>query len=317
VRRKPFGLNVEEYYNEGLVDMKKTRLIWLVGNLLSVSITFAQPGIYPMEKTLKAELDSLAAGGNVINRYQFDSSNEKYFLNFLKGYENRREPMLQMRVLSLKFIIGIGSNDSALRQTVVIDLIKALDESPRISQFAASMLITLKERDFSEEARNLIEAAYPRLQYENNFILLCGIAQVKSLIPSLEKAALNFDRHQIQNYYKQGWYARLALARMNATKSIDTLIAGVELYPEKVFRITRLLKQITYTRHVDALRLLLNYLKSSDVMTGAGMEIAVNAYAMEFLATYMDNFPVKAKYLSYSKDEIKLGIAYLEKIVMN
>jgi hypothetical protein len=268
-----------------------------------------------MEKILKAELDSLAAGGNSINRYQFNSSNEKHFLDFLKEYENRREPMVQMRVLNLKFAIGLGSNDSALRQTVVIDLIKALDKSPEISQFAGNRLVEFKEQDFSREARNLIEAAYPRFQYVNNFILLCGIAQIKSLIPSLEKAALKFDRHQIQNYYKQGWYARLALARMDATKSIDTLIAGVELYPEKVFRITKLLKQIAYTKHVDALRLLLNYLKSSDVMSGGDKEIAVNAYVMEFLATYMDNFPVKIKYLNYSEEEINLGIAYLEKII--
>lgn len=216
-------------------------------------------------------------------------------------------------------IIGLGSNDSVLRQTVVIDLIKALDESPQISQFAADILIEFKERDFSKEARNLIETAYPRLQYENNFILLCGIAQVKNLIPSLEKAALKFDRHQIQNYYKQGWYARLALARMNTTRSIDTLIAGIELYPEKTFRISKLLQQIAYTKHPDALRLLLNYLKSDDVIseTVAGKEFAVNSYAMEFLATYMENFPVKTKYLSYSKEEINLGIAYMEKIIMN
>lgn len=281
--------------------------------------SFAQSTPYPMESILKAELDSLAAGGNKINRYVFNSSNEKYFLTLLKGYENSPEIMVQLRVVDLQYTIAMGSKDSLVRQSVVIDLLNALEKNPSLSQSAANSLVAFQEHDFSKEAIHLLEEKYQRFQSVNNFILLCGIAQVKSVIPYLEKTAIQFDNRQIKTYNEAGWFARLALARMKTTSTIDTLIAAVELYPEKAFRVSKLLKQIAYTRHRDALRLLLNYLKSTDIVSAGqgGFEFAVNAYAMEFLATYIENFPVKAKYFTYFKDDIALGIAYLEKIIGN
>ena len=295
--------------------MKMIRTFILLLCILPASSSFCQSTTSQMELILKAELDSLASGGNTINRYQFDASNARYFLNFLTAYENSSRSIVQLRVLDLKSSIALGSIDTAIRQEVVLDLLHMLDRGAQVSQFASDLLTRFTEKDFSNKARQVIEAGFSRYQSNHNFIMICGIAQVKNLIPSLEKLAGGFDRNNTQTYFSQGWFSRLALARMNATPNLDTLIAGVELFPEKSIRVSRLLKQLAYTRHIDAFRLLLNYLKSTDTVSDGGFTIPVCAYATEFLSIYLDGFPVKTKYFNYSKEEIALGIAYLEKLI--
>ncbi len=75
---------------------------------------------------------------------------------------------------------------------------------------------------------------------------------------------MEFDRTRHGWYSTTGWYALLAVARLEDTKTIDEIIAAVELELEPVLRVTRLLRYVAYTRHSDAVTLLQKYLESSE-----------------------------------------------------
>lgn len=278
---------------------------------------FTQVATSVMEKMLKDELDSLSVGGKKIYPIHFNSANEKYFLNFLKNYENSPVEMVQIRVIGLRYQIAIGSIDTLVRQNVVSEMVSLIDKRPsNLSQYVINRLVDFNDHDFSNDSRKKLEDQFYKFQNNSNFILVCGIAQTRTLIPALRAIASKFNRKVSSWINAPSWFAQLALARMRATYSIDTIIAAVELFDGKVFKISRLLKLVAYTKHPDAIHLLNIYLQSRDVLSisDGGTGIPVNLYALEYLATYIENFPVKIKYLGYSPEDLKLGIAYMDKI---
>ena len=296
--------------------MKRNNFMILILFLFPLSV-FCQVSDQQMEKMLKDELDSLSAGGKKIYRIYFNSSNEKYFLDFLKNYESSPVEMVQIRVIGLKYQIAMGSVDTLLRQRVVREMVSLIDKgSVPISQYVVNRLVDFGDHDYSNESRKKLEEQFLKFQKSNNFILICGIAQVRILIPALRSIASKFNRKSSSWFNDPSWFAHLALARMQAIRSIDTIIAAVELYAGKVFKVSRLLQLVAYTKHPDAIHLLSIYLQSGDVLSisDGGTGIPVNLYALEYLAIYIENFPVKIKYLGYSPEDIKLGIAYMNKI---
>lgn len=182
-----------------------------------------------------------------------------------------------------------------------------------ISQYVTGRLQLYHERDFSLRAKQLLVTVYKKGNYEGRFLLVCGIAQVKELIPRLKKQAAKFDRTKDWPG-TAGWYASLALARMGAAINIDALITAVELELRPVYRVGTLLQFVAYTRHPDCIKLLQKYLESSERLSGlrdTGEGPACNRYALHYLARYMENFPVKYDdAIFYSEEQLETARAY-------
>jgi hypothetical protein len=279
---------------------------------------FAQVSNEEMEKRMREEFDSLAAGGYKVNNYTFNSNNERYFLDFLNRINHDVPTKVRFRILVLKTKIAFQSKDSLLRQEVVFDLTETIsDHEELLSQFAINKSVDFQERDFTDRARNNLTKLFARFKDNPNFLLICGIAQTRNLISGLQLLALNLNRSRSDWFRSSEWYAQIVLARIKKPATIDTLISITELELSPVLRVTKLLQLVAYTRHPDAIKLLTKYLESSEVLPSVVEAIPgtkFNQYAMEFLALNVDNFPIKAKGLNYTKDEISLALAYLKKI---
>ena len=279
-------------------------------------VTLGQTGNQGIEKIIANELDSVRAGSIKANDYQFNASNEKQVLLFLKRYEKDPVPEVRLRVQALKAKIAMQSKDTLVRQQVAEDYVKDVSGTDQdIVQYAIARLLTFEEHDFSAKAKKSMVSIFNRLRNNHDFILICGTAQLRELIPQFKKLAAGFDRTKEGWYATTGWYASLALARMGDAQKIDTIIAAVELELDPILRVTGLLRYVAYTRQPDCIKLLQKYLESSERLPsfrehGKGTEF--NQYALEYLARYIEGFPIKSKGFGYYKEEIETARAFLK-----
>ena len=279
-------------------------------------VTLGQAGNQDIEKRIASELDSVRTGSIKANDYQFNASNEKRVLTFLKRYEHDPVPEVRQRVQAIKAKIAMQSKDTLVRQQVVEEYVKDVSSPDQdIVQYAISRLLTFGEHDFSAKAKKDIVSVFNRLNNNHDFILVCGTVQLKELIPQFKKLAAGFDRTKEGWYATTGWYASLALARMGDSQKTDTIIAAVELELDPILRVTRLLRYVAYTRQPDCIKLLQKYLESSERLPslrepGKGTEF--NQYALEYLAQYLEGFPIKAKGIGYTTGEIETARAFLK-----
>jgi len=224
---------------------------------------------------------------------------------------------VRSRVRIMKAKIALQSRDGSTRQQVVEDFARDIgDRDDAIAQYVTARLLSFKENEFSVKAKKIMVSIFKRPNYDHDFILICGTAQLKELVPRLKKLAAGFDRTKDDWYSTTAWYATLALARMGDAKKTDAIIAAVELELEPVLRVTRLLRQVAYTRQPDCIKLLQKYLESSETLPGLRNEsrgTEFNQYALEYLAFYMDDFPIKPTGIGYSKEEIEIARAFLKK----
>lgn len=277
---------------------------------------FSQPTTQEIEKKIINELDSVRAGSIKANDYKFNPSNEKQILFFLKRYENDPASQVRFRVRTLKAKIASQSKDTLVRQQVVEDYVKDVSGADQdIVQYAIARLLTFEQHDFSAKAKKSMLSVFNGLDENHDFILICGTAQLKELIPQLKKLAAGFDRTQEGWYATTGWYASLALARIGDAEKIDAIIAAVELELEPVLRVTRLLRYVAYIKQPDGIKLLQKYLESSERLPGLkdpDKGIEVNQYALEYLARYIDGFPIKSQGIGFTKEEIETARAFLK-----
>jgi hypothetical protein len=279
------------------------------------SVLFGQPDNQVIEKMIVEEMEGVLKGSMKSNDYRFDSTNARHFLVFVKKYENSPSSIVRFRTQRIKFLIASQTRDTLIRQQVTEDLVNSLSDSTQIvAQYAKSRLIDFGERDFSVKTKKIMIAAFNKFSSYNDFILVCGIAQLKELIPDLKKMAADFDRAQTAWYNTPAWYASLALARMGVNQKMDAIIAAVELELTGL-RVVKLLDFVAYTRQPDAIRLLQKYLESTEKLPGLKdpeKGTPFNQYALEFLARHMEGFPVKPRgVFRYTPEEVETARQFL------
>ena len=210
---------------------------------------FSQLSNQQIEKMITADFDSTRLGGIRNHNYHFDSSNERYFLDFVKKYEHDQSQNVRSRLQDLNFVIALNSIDTLIRQQVVEGfIIDGSDPEPSISQHSFERLLFFKEHDFSNNAKKIMFNMFNKQNYTNDFILSCGTAQIKQLIPQLKILASNFDRTKEGWYSTIAWYASVALTRMDNIENVDAIIAAVELELNPNLRVIWLLRYIAYTK---------------------------------------------------------------------
>ena len=188
---------------------------------------------------------------------------------------------------------------------------------PKISQYAINRLTDYfyKKKDFTNAAKQVIIDSFDRKKYSHNFLLVCGKAEIKELIPKLKIIANNLDTAKRNWYNTNAWYASLALARIGVNDNINMLISAVEHEPDTILHITRLLRYLAYTRQPACLVLLDKYLESSDELPNSdGMPrgLYFYQYVLGDLAKNLDNFPIAPKKVGYTKEELEIAREYMK-----
>ncbi|HEY0058721.1 MAG TPA: hypothetical protein VGB56_06270 [Flavisolibacter sp.] len=279
------------------------------------SKSYAQPGKEDIRKLIATELDSVRKGSIKANDYVFTSDNERDVLFFLVKYENDPSEEVRLRVQSMKFKLAQQSRDTSIRQRVVEDMARNFQlSSHELTQYAVYRLSEFGEKDFSDKTRKILFDNFERLKEIHQYIVICGVAQVKALVPRLKQLSQKFDYHQYNWYSTEAWHASLALARMGENEKMDAMIAAVELEAEPTLRMTRLLRQVAHTRHPDAIKLLQKYLESGDEVPSSkpgAKGIEFRHYAVEYLAQYVEGFPIVPRSGKYSVQEIESARKFL------
>lgn len=280
------------------------------------SILFCQTSRDEVEKKIKNELDSIRLGSRKASDYHFDSSNEKYFLAYVKKYDNDESIKVRSRVQNFKARIALTTRDTSIRREIVDDFLSDVSNPEQIiSQYALSRLLTFKQNDFSKRAKELIVQIFNQSNYRHDFLLICGTAQVNGLIGKIKDISKGFNKGTQGWNRTTEWYASLAAARMGVTEKVDELIAAVESESDPVAKAASGLKYMAYTRQPKCIKLLQKYLESSDRLHGLKDDdpgVGVNQYALEYLAQYIDNFPIKRNGIGYSQKEIDRSIIFMK-----
>lgn len=278
---------------------------------------FAQPNSGSIEKLIKEELEGVRKGSIKSNDYVFNASNERACLGLVRQYDNDTKSEVRFHAQAIKAKIAEQTKDSSIRQAIAEDFVRdCTSEDKVVSQYAVARLLTFKRRDFSEKAKKDMLQGFGKMSQNRDFMMICGTANVTDLMAQLRAIAAGFDRTRPNWFSSYEWIANLALAKMGDSVKIDVIIAAVELELEPALRVTRLLKYIGYVNQPDCIKLLQKYLESSEALpslkdTGRGTEY--NQYALEFLATYMDDFPIQPRGIGYTKEELETARAFLKK----
>jgi len=75
-------------------------------------------------KNLKDDFDSIQKNGySQMLPIKFDKSDERPILNLLKEYENDYSKSIQIRVQSLRYLVGFYSTDTLVKQEVIEGLL--------------------------------------------------------------------------------------------------------------------------------------------------------------------------------------------------
>jgi hypothetical protein len=277
----------------------------------------AQSNSGNIEKLIKEELEGVRKGSIKANDYVFTAANEKACLGFVRQYDRDAKSEVRFHAQAIKAKIAEQTKDSSIRQAIAADFVSDCTSDDKVvSQYAVARLLTFKRKDFSEKAKKDMLLGFGKMSQNRDFMMICGTANVTDLMAQLRAIAAGFDRTRPNWFSSYEWIANLALAKMGDSVKIDAIVAAVELELEPALRVTRLLKYIGYVNQPDCIKLLQKYLESSEALpslkgTGRGSEY--NQYALEFLATYMDDFPIQPRGIGYSKEELETARAFLRK----
>lgn len=303
-------------FNDNFMKYFFIQFFLLLFNLSS----FCQNNIIEIKKQLEVEFNNIRKDNIPYSySYHFDSTNEKYFSLFLKTYINDSTESVRDVAFHLMYRIGINSIDSTLRKKIVEDLIISCMQKRILASKLSSRLLNFKYNDFSDTSKVFLVKMFDNGGYQSKvFLLVCGVAQIDSLIPKIEALAVNFNRNKSGEGWSNSntWGANLALLRLGQRNFVDKVIAATELELKPTVRVIDLLKDLSYTRDKDCIKLLYKYLKSSEKLSNMnGKEgFPVNQYALEYLAESLENFPVKANDFYYTPNDYKVATEYLEKL---
>lgn len=291
--------------------MKK---IFLIINLLFPLVGFCQPQLLEIEKKIEMEVEQIRVSGRYqMAPYRFDSTNEKYFFNHIDKYLNDTSSNVRRFATEIKFIIAFNSYDSSIRKIGVEQLLnRCFNRNIPCSEIFED-LTYFRQNDFNLSSKTMLSSMAKEYYRNSNFIMVCGTAQINDIVPFLKQLPLTIDRSNTAWFNTRSWFANLALLRLGERGGVDHVIASVELELSPTFRANKLFKDLAYTKDPDCLRILQKYLESSDRLPSSHGRVGAefNQYALQYLATYLDDFPIKSTEGGYTAAELNVAREFM------
>lgn len=266
----------------------------------------------PAITIIKKNIDAIRKESSSIYDFKLDSTNEREILQFVRKYETDSNLSVMRYVQRSKMGIAFKSKNKLIRQ----EIIESFFLNPtNLSYIKDQLLERFKAADFSAKAKVLLQKLYLQSPYDENLIMLCGFANIKEIKPQLRKiiAEIKFNRNERNN----SWYAILALTRLGDDSYVDKIIASMALELDEVRKGTVLTNDVAYTKNVDCIKYLYTFLINEERMPDLDGVRGKGQYyyqrVIEYLARYMDDFPIKSKYFSYNNADLEIAKAYLKK----
>lgn len=208
-------------------------------------------------------------------------------------------------------IAALKSENDSLKMLFVEDLVRSCNDSASIVvQNAYQQLEKFERSCFSDEAKNLLENAVQKERFFPERAVLVG-----GYVGSDNMKSVIMDIKSLLTKKSQRWNADVALARLGAKTSIESVISTVSGMNLDLKFIDVILPSLLYTRQRDIYDWLLNKCLSDDCSCGSynpmgGKSTPCAYYIMYEIADYITGFPIKRdedgdKDDEFSKSDVK------------
>ncbi|MHC4527364.1 MAG: HMG-box domain-containing protein [Planctomycetota bacterium] len=229
-------------------------------------------------------------------------------------------------------LVGVNTNDALARKTIVYRLLSMSAPEDEKKPYPIKELLKFTSGDFTEASRDWVRAALvtalvdARTNKRPTIVLLAGVAELKPELPRLkqfmeehedklkqqhaesmaesrkmvarkpERVRAHYAGELKKQYWQSSlvWAALRARARMGVKEDIQRCIDLVESHPDEDYRVTRLLKELSYVRQPEVVDYLRRYLQSDTVTAYKGRDVVVATYgqhAAKALAHMLRGFP--------------------------
>jgi hypothetical protein len=255
---------------------------------------------------------SEVASNSVISTKTEDivSKDPSIVLAELSKYEHSPNHMIRWNAYCIGYDLGKNSSDPKVRQEVVSRLVNSCeDPDPRVWQSTSEFLLSFAPEDFNESAHQVIHRLMASEAPGIRFIILCGIAEDRDMIPRLQKIANGASGKTAA--FSPAWYAHLSLARMGNKIDTGWCIKLFQSEKDVVTKVARLLNHLAFTRQPEVIPVLQQYLDMEDRLPSVKETIPglpYWQYALNVTALTIEGFPVKYKWTpGYSEEEVEIA----------
>ena len=269
--------------------MKKLTLATLF-TLLGIASSHAQPPT-PTLSTYLSAIRQHQRPAAPVSLWQ-NSEQHSEVLTALSPYYSDTLTTVRAQAYFLTKQVGIRSQDEALRQQAVRQLVNGLrDEDRSIIGRVHSYLAQFGSADFSPAARQTIAGQLTQQPaHLSQLLKLIGSLNMTDQILSLQSVLPGLSA-------RDRWAAQLALARLGNPEALATVLNRAKRYPVNDDVVYELLPDLVYTRQKAALDYLITIVQSKEKnCSSADHEAGENIYCgyrvLELLAPVIQNFPL-------------------------
>jgi hypothetical protein len=237
-------------------------------------------------------------------------------LSLLKPYEDYNSFSVQWLTFNYEIKIARLHPTIQVRQEVNTRLVNAIfDPNTRSGGDICNWLLSFAEQDFTEEIKTKILNAFSKKKDNVCLIKICGVANIQQVLPQLkellidETAYMDDPNGRTPWYYRVGWDARLARARMGVKEDINKCIELADMELDKNLMAFNMYHDIAYIRQPEAIDFLMRYVFSDERLEQLKPSIPgepVASYVIDILADCLQDFPVKSGGRHYKPEEIEL-----------
>ena len=221
-----------------------------------------------------------------------DAEQHSETLATLQPYYTDTLPTIRAQAYYLTKQVGTNSQDAALRQSAVSQLITGLqDEASGNVGRVHGYLTTFRPADFTTSSRqtiaNLLNQRPPHFSRLLRLVGSLGMTQQIATLHNLLPELSGRDR----------WAARLALARLGDQEAIATVLSRAKQFPVNDDVVYELLPDLIYTRQKEAIDYLVTIVQSDEkncepADPDASENILCGYRVLELLAPVIQDFPL-------------------------
>jgi len=271
-----------------------------------------------IHSSLLKEINSLRqnkyAAINIQSLLKYDN---KDLLDSLKKYDNDSLSNVRFNIQLVEYKIAQDNpKDTAIQHEVVYRLVRGINDPDNyVRQNALNILLACSASDFDNRSVDSLNKIIRSSDLTRDLILLIGVADIKEYKDLLLSKVKSSPLNQLSDFYSADWAMHLALARMGDTENIEYCIKTVNGFSDEISKIIFLLYDIAYIRREAAIEYLRGYLNNEKRLPSVKVTVEGTQYcqyALDAIAPVIEDFPVQARGIGYTDEEIETARKWLD-----
>ncbi|MHC4527365.1 MAG: hypothetical protein ACYTEX_24805 [Planctomycetota bacterium] len=281
-----------------------------------------------MEQVRQRVPDECAKVDNIRKEYGLG------LIPYLEDYVTDACSLVRWQAYRSMILIGLDTEELRMRKEIVEKLLGRIDDDPSNDGYLSNRLLQFSAADFSATSRQMVRAQIGQAlkdgtEFEQrDFILLAGVADLKSELPRLQslidekeeglkrnraeeleeqkkrilmrgKSPSRWERVVLgKQWWEKSlvWAALRARARMGGKEDIARCIQLVDTHPNEDYKVRSFLTELAYVRQPQVVDYLRNYLNSNEKEPDDPPDVIGEAYASRAaraLSEMLRGFPNK------------------------